>query len=332
MLGRIIELEAEIKILKKNHSDKEGSIQDRDLTIVKLNADISKLQANLILAQNQKEIFYIQIKGLRADITRMIAELESVIKAYSGEKMNCSVLASRLQLLEMELRFRLSVLGSEAETESNTYSLDTLNVGDKIEDHYKIRMEGQLQMLRGMYEQQVDASSASLESYYMDKIVYLKKELSGIPKSAENSEELQGLQVQLESCRLRAGELEGNNVDLTNKQTALEAIFSEKKRFFSDQESAKAQELLLLQQENHQIQMKYQKLMNQLNLSQVQEYNSLLIPEIARVSSHFGTATLLNNHKTVNFTNSSSAVVIKEVKKSSSTYDSSSSASDSEHD
>merc|ERR1740131_789430 len=63
LMAKIAQLEAEIKFLMKKNSDKEDSIRDKDLTIERLRAEISKLEANLSLAQNQKQIFDVQLKG-----------------------------------------------------------------------------------------------------------------------------------------------------------------------------------------------------------------------------------------------------------------------------
>jgi len=335
LLGRMTQLEAEIKILKKNNTDKDWAIQDRDLNTIKLKSELNRLQANLNLAQSQKEIFYTQIKVLREDIGKMIADLETVIKAYADEKVNNAMLAGKIQLLEMELRFRLSILSSSAETEDFVRNLDMSSIEDEIEDHYQQRLTNQVDLLRKMYSQQLEASTTALESVYMDKIVQLKNEITALPKHPEVSEQLEKLKIELESCRLKHAELETNNVDLANKQAMIQAIFNEKKRIFHEKETAKQKELLILQQENEAIKMKYQNLMNNINMKQVKDYSSMLIPEVARYKNYFGSTACMSNRKTLNFSNSSSnTLVVKKLKKviPSSSGSSSSSSSDSEEE
>lgn len=318
LLAKIAQLEAEIKMLIKRNSDKDSAIWDRDLTIEKLRAEISRLQANLSLAQHQKQIFESQLKGLRVEIAKMTADLKSVVADYTSEKKNSNVLAARLRALEKDLRFKISILGAELETESSSANVDLSTIDTQIKDRYQIKMAGQLQMLRKMYEQHTEACTESLKTLYKKKVTDLEKEIGQLPKAVEQDGEFQELQVQLESCRLKSTELEANNLDLVSKHTALEAAVGERKRFFNDQLSAKERELKMLQQENEEVKKKYEKLMKELDMKQVRKYSNLLTPEISRISSRFGTATYVNTGKTLNFSHlDESSVVIKEIDTSS---------------
>jgi len=324
LLAKIAQLEADIKLLKKRNADKDAAIWDKDLTIEKLKAELSGLEIALSLAQQQKTRFEAQLKAVRDKIADIGNNLNTVVTAYMKEKERSGALAADLKATEKDLRFKIAVLGAKLETESSSANIDLSTIDTQIKDRYQVKMDSQLQMLKKMYTQHMEACTTSLESLYKKKITDLEKEIGQVPKPAEQDAEFQELQVQLESCRMKSTELDANNLELVSKQKVLEATVAERKRFYDDQLSAKDRELKRLQDDHSAIKMKYDKLMKELDWKEVREYSNILTPEISRIGSRgrFGIESYVNTGKTLNFSHHDDSVVIIKGEKSSYSSDS----------
>merc|ERR1719483_383620 len=245
----------------------------------------------------------------------MTSDLNMLVAAYSKEKESNTVLVGQLMALEKEMMFKVSVLSSELEIESITRNFDMSSIDSKLMEKYKKRQHNQVQLLEKMYEQHLNSATISLETSYKIKISGLQEEIQKLQATDENDEEIQLLQIQLESCGLKLSELETNNFQLEQKKKELEKNIEVKREFFIDQESAKEREWDIVRAENEEIKTKYQILINQLDLSQVKNYTNILKPEIERVSGQFASETFVNNRKIFNLSlTESSEFIVKEMK------------------
>lgn len=193
-------------------------------------------------------------------------------------------------------------------------------------ERYKPGLENQLQLLSSLFIQYTTACNTQLEGMYQQKMTDLGKEIAAVPMPAHQDGEFQTLQVQLESSKLRARELETNNLELVSRKTILQTTVEERKKYFTDQLSAKDKELILLQEENEAIKKKYEALLKEFDLNEVSNYSNILTPEISRISRRFGSEASVNNSRTINYSYTDQVV---SVKKLDAEY---SSDSDSDHD
>jgi len=313
LMAKIAQLEAEIKILLKRNADKDAAIWDIELTIEKLKAELAQLEANLKLAEQQKAMYEKQIKVLRDEIGKLDAELKNVIKQYSEGKSNSYLLGAKLRTLEKDLRFKASVRQSELETESSMAKGDMTQIDEAFKERYKPGLENQLQLLGSLFVQYTTACQTQLEGLYKQKITDLEGEIATVPVPVTQDGKFQELQVTLESSKLRARELEANNLELVSKKTVLETTAAERQKYFADQLSAKDKELLLLQQDNAAIKKKYEALMAEFDLKEVTNYSNILTPEISRISRKFGKEASVNNTRTINYSYTDSVVSVKKL-------------------
>jgi len=311
LMAKIAQLEAEIKILLKRNADKDASIWEIDLAIEKLKAELAQLEANLKLAAQQKEMYEKQIKALGAEIEKLNNELKTVIGNYAAGKSNSYLMGAKLRSLEKDLRFQASVRQSQLETESSMSKGDMTEINEAFKERYKPGLENQLQLLGTLFTHYTAACTTQMESLYQQKMTGLEAEIAGVPLPALQDEEFQLLAVQLENTRLRTREMETSNLQLVSKKTVLQNTMEERKKYINDQLSAKDKELGLLKDENDTIRKKYELLLKELDLKEVDNYSNILTPEIRRISRRFGSEASVNNSRTINYSYSDQVITAK---------------------
>merc|ERR1712055_208841 len=304
----IYRLKLEIKQLTKSNSDKESSIGELDLTIGQLKDEVARLEANLSFYKNQKGIFELQVQALQKKITNLNAQLGKVIAELKEKKINNAKLSSDLFRLEKELRFQISVKSRELMAERAKSNIDWEEIKTKKGEKYKIWMEDQLQKLQMTYQQQRGDFEETMKTMYQDKEKTLTASLSKAQNdAAKPNEEANKLKIQLETMKLKFGELEANHNLLTVKKLEISTELENKKNIFLAQMSAKKRELEELEKEYKAINAKYEEMMKGINAAQVEVYSNTLTPEIRRISGRFGSQHVVSSGKTLNFSRTSSS-------------------------
>jgi len=306
--AEIYRLKSEIKQLTKSNSDKESSIGELDLTVGQLKDEVARLEANLSFYKNQKGIFELQVQALQKKITNLNAQLGKVIAELKEKKINNAKLSSDLFRLEKELRFQISVKSRELMAERTKSNIDWEEIKTKKGEKYKIWMEDQLQKLQMTYQQQRGDFEETMKTMYQDKEKTLTASLSKAQNdAAKPNEEANKLKIQLETMKLKFGELEANHNLLTVKKLEISTELENKKNIFLAQMSAKKRELEELEKEYMAIKAKYEEMMKGINAAQVEVYSNTLTPEIRRISGRFGSQQVVSSGKTLNFSRTSSS-------------------------
>jgi len=270
-----------------------------------------------------------QIKVVRDEVAKLTEELNNVVAAYANGKSKNYELGAKLRTLEKELRFKAAVAQTKLEAESSMAKGNLHQIDEAVKQRYKPGLDNQLEMLKNLYQEYTTACSIQLEGMYKQKISELEKEKENVPIPAIQDSEFQSLQVQLESLKLRTRELEVNNLELESKKSTLAASLEERKKYFSDQISARDKELKLLQDENEAIMKKYKAIFEQFDVKEVMKYSNILTPEISRISKRFGKESSVNNSRMINYSYKDTTVVTKDLN-SSKAYGSDSSDSEDE--
>ena len=194
-----------------SNSNKDGKIKERDLTIEGLRAEISKLQANLSLFQNQKEIYEFQITVVLLNDLAICSKYSywSVYKERSPtwlenlmpwpmplllSSTEALTLAADLPPWRRSWGSRLMCWGvSWPAREGRPTSIfppwtQKFRVSMQIGKSYKgcitflnwliklNRLKAELKILRKMYEEHMRVSQETLEMTYKKKVDTMKRE------------------------------------------------------------------------------------------------------------------------------------------------------------
>merc|ERR1712055_601425 len=196
-----------------------------------------------------------------------------------------------------------SVKSRELVAEKTKSNIDWEEIKTKKGEKYKIWMEDQLQKLQMTYQQQRGDFEETMKTMYQGKEKALTASLSKAQNdAAKPNEEANKLKIQLETMKLKFGELEANHNLLTVKKLEISTELENKKNIFLAQMSAKERE-----KEYTAIKAKYEEMMKGINAAQVEVYSNTLTPEIRRISGRFGSQQVVSSGKTLNFSRTSSS-------------------------
>merc|ERR1711962_1694496 len=278
LLVEIYRLESQIKQLNKSNSNKQSQLGDLNLIIGQLEAEVARLKAKLTFYQNQKAIFELQLKELQKEVTSLTNRLGKVITDFNEKKLTNAGLATQYYKIEKQLRFQIGVLSRELVAERTKTNIDWEEV--------QLTMEN-------LYEEKERNLVASLATAH---------ETAGKP-----NEEASKLKVELESMKLKLGELEANHQQLGVKHLEISTELELKRESYRTQLSAKDRELARMRRDHEAIKAKYEELLRGSNRDQVEVYSTTLTPEIRRISNRFGSQQLVSSGKTLNFSRKSTS-------------------------
>lgn len=302
LLAEIFRLESRIKLLNQSNSDKLAVLGDLDLTLGQLEAEVARLKASLAFHHGQKTIFEKRAKAFEVEIAELSSRLDSAIGELTGKRQENAGLSSEIYRLEKELRFRISVLGRELVGERTKSSIDWEEIRSRKGERYSIWMEEELEKLQGTYQQQMADVQTTLEDMYQEKERSLQASLDSAQKEAAKPNlESNTLKVELETLKLKVGELEANSQQLKVKKLEISTEVEMRREAHRTQMSAKERELARLRAEHDVMKMKYEEMLKGINKEQVALYSSTLTPEIRRISARFGSQQMESSRKTINF-------------------------------
>jgi len=308
LLVEIYRLESQIKQLNKSNSNKQSQLGDLNLIIGQLEAEVARLKAKLTFYQNQKAIFELQLKELQKEVTSLNNRLGKVITDFNEKKLTNAGLATQYYKIEKQLRFQIGVLSRELVAERTKTNIDWEEIKTKKGERYKIWMEEELKVLQATYQTQMEEVQLTMENLYEEKERNLVASLATAHETAgKPNEEASKLKVELESMKLKLGELEANNQQLGVKHLEISTELELKRESYRTQLSAKDRELARMRRDHEAIKAKYEELLRGSNRDQVEIYSTTLTPEIRRISNRFGSQQLVSSGKTLNFSRKSTS-------------------------
>jgi len=248
--------------LKHSNAEKTALLRDRDASLATLEGEIAELLGKLNLMQNERDRMKEHEKSLDGEIAYLKTELETARQALDLEKVRSAEMAEKLNTIEKELRFRISLLERELEDERNRKKVDFDDIDESLKMEYEKRLREELERLRKMYEEQTEISKNEFMHMHSKKITELQELLTRErSQNVSASVELKDCMERLESYKARIAELEMTNLSLDQRTAALATSIEEQSASFRAQMSAKDQEMHYLHNEITSYRKEYENIM-----------------------------------------------------------------------
>jgi len=283
--AELTKLKAKNKKLKESNNEKDGVIKEKDLAIEGFKAETSKLQANLVMFQNQKEIYDAQIERLNNEVSSLTGELNVTVNMFSSEQIRNQDLSQKMIYMEKELWFKIDALGKELALERSKSNVDISPIVTRLQEEYKEKLRAELKILRKMYEEHMRESEETLQMNYKKKISDLEVALAVQLNAVKPNEDVTELKIDLEKYRKKIEELDTSNRDLNNQWSKLTVEIKEKESAFQAKMAAKEIEMSHLAIQNAEYKKKYEEMRSKLlhEASELKVYNRLITPEMDRM-------------------------------------------------